>query len=140
MAAKVGGEPVLTFERPFAHGRLALCVSSQAWRFPFVDFAQALVDAHGGEVVERVGPLGTDEVYWDLRLDGDLRTLHSQHFLGVYLCATTEQSEERLRQLEPFVARYLADSTSASSWLPRQWRRVRAVVSMLSARRPTERS
>ena len=83
-------------------------VSTQAWEFPFVEFAQALVDAHHGEVVERIGALGSDEVYWDLRLGGHLLTLHSQHFLGVYLCATTEESEALLRQLEPFVAQYLA--------------------------------
>ncbi len=124
---------VLEFERPFANGRLALCVSSQAWRFPFVDFAQALVDAQDGAVVERVGSLGTDEVYWDLRLGSDVLTLHSQHFLGVFLCATTEQSETLLRQLEPFVARYLAESQSPASWVSRLWRRLRAMIALLRA-------
>lgn len=82
------------FDRPFADGRLALRVSSDASRFPFIEFAQALVDAHDGEVVDRVGALGTDEIYWDLRLGGQLLTLHGQHVLGVYLCATDPQSEE----------------------------------------------
>jgi hypothetical protein len=102
-------------------------VSSQAWRFPFVEFAQALVDAHRGEVVERVGSLGTDEVYWDLRIGGHLLTLHSQHFLGVYLRAPNAPSEEVLRQLEPFVVRYLSERQQGGArwWLRAQWRRLR---------------
>ena len=128
------GSSILAFERPFADGCLALRVSAQASRFPFVEFAQALVDAHRGEVVERVGSLGTDELYWDLRLDGHVLTLHSQHSLGVYLCAPNVQSEEVLRQLEPFVARYLSERQQAGPrlWPRRQWRRLRGLARMRS--------
>jgi len=96
--------------RPFGDGRLALRVTGNAATFPFVAFAQALVDEHEGEIVERVGALGADEVYWDIRFRGGLLTLHGQHYLGVFLCATDEPSEELLRGMVPFVRRYLEES------------------------------
>jgi hypothetical protein len=93
--------------RPFADGRLALQVSCDAWAFPFVEFVQGLVDARRGEIVARVGAVGADEAYWDIRMDGHVLTLHSQHFLGVFLCATDEASEAYLRGLQTMVEAYL---------------------------------
>ena len=124
-----------TLERPFADGRLALCLSSEAERFPFVDFAQALVDKYKGAVVERVGALGTDEVYWDLRIEDRVLTLHSQRFLGVFLCAADDPSEELLRRLAPFAQEYLRswERGSVDYWLKSAWRRARALVSSARA-------
>jgi hypothetical protein len=60
-------------------------------------FAQALADQYQGDVIERVGFLGTDEIYWGIRIRGHVLTLHSQHFIGVFLCASDEASEQCLR-------------------------------------------
>jgi hypothetical protein len=127
--ARDAENPILN--RPFADGRLALQVSSEAWAFPFAEFAQALADAERGTIVERVGALGTDEVYWDIRLGGgQVLTLHGQHFLGVFLCATDEPSEACLRGLQPMVEAYLRDRRRPrfSSWLRSTWRRFRATM------------
>jgi len=74
-----------------------------------------------------------DEVYWDIRLQGRVLTLHSQHYLGVFLCATDEASEELLRRLVPFAERYVKGWRTGSAW---HWgrsarRRVRALLDRL---------
>jgi hypothetical protein len=117
------------FERPFADGRLAIRLSSEAVTFPFVDFAQALADEYQGDIVERVGFLGTDEIYWDIRIRGHVLTLHSQHFIGVFLCASDEASEQCLREAVPFVEEYLSGHRRAGlrGWMKKTWRRFRAM-------------
>lgn len=102
----------LLLERPFASGRLAVQLASRAWEFPFADFAHELVRVDGGTIETRLGSFGVDEAYWDVRIRGQLLTLHSQHYLGVFLCATTEESEETLKELLPFVAGYVSRSTT----------------------------
>ena len=95
-------------DRPFSDGLLAIVVSESAETFPFDAFSDALLRAYDGELVQKLGPsLGVDQVYWDLRLRGQLVTLHREHFLGVFLCATDRQSEEFLQELLPFTAKYL---------------------------------
>jgi hypothetical protein len=104
-----GRLPLPRLERPFSDGLLAIFVSDAADAFPFRAFADALVAACDGEIVQEVGPFGgVDEVYWDLRLHGRLVTLHRQHFLGVFLCARDRDSERLLEDLLPFTASYLA--------------------------------
>jgi hypothetical protein len=84
---------------------LALEVSRDATRFPFVAFAQALVEKYGGTIEETF--IWRDEIYWDIRISGHLVTLHCEHNLGVFLCAADEQSEDALRQVVPFVERFV---------------------------------
>ena len=96
-------------ERPFSNGLLAILVSDSAETFPLGPFANALVDAYGGDLVQKLGPfVGVDELYWDLRLRGHMVTLHREHYLGVFLCATDAQSEVLLQELLPFITSYLA--------------------------------
>ena len=97
-------EPVL--ERPFLDKHLAMRLTSRAWEFPFADFAHELVRAHGGTIETQLADV--DEAYWDIRIRGQLLTLHRQHYLGVFLCATDGSSEELLRELMPFAADYLS--------------------------------
>ena len=92
-------------DRPFNDGRLALQLSRDATAFPFADFARALVRAHHGEITQRLD--GPDESYWDVLLDGQVLTLHRQHYLGVFLCATSPASESVLEGLVPYAKGYL---------------------------------
>ena len=102
------GEPALPrLERPFPDGLLALCLSAEAHHFPFAEFAEALVRARQGSIAQKLD--GLDEVYWDLVLDGRVLTLHRQHYLGVFLCASDEASEGLLRDLVPLVGRCLRE-------------------------------
>ncbi len=91
--------------RPFDDGRLALQLSSGSAPFPFADFAQALVREREGQIADRLD--GLDESYWDVVLDGQVLTLHRQHYLGVFLCATDVASEATLERLVPFAEGYL---------------------------------
>lgn len=92
-------------DRPFDDGLLALQLSTDAARFPFAKFAGALVRERGGEITERLD--GPDESYWDIVVDGQGLTLHRQHYLGVFLCATDAASEVVLERLVPFAESYL---------------------------------
>ena len=94
--------------RPFEDGRLALQLSTDAASFPFAAFAHALVRARNGTIVERLGAFEVDETYWDLAIDGQVLTLHRQHYLGVFLCATDVASEAVLETIVPFAANYLS--------------------------------
>ena len=91
--------------RPFDDGRLALQLSSGSSPFPFADFARALARERGGQITDRLD--GLDESYWDLVLDGQVLTLHRQHYLGVFLCSTDVASETVLELLVPFAEGYL---------------------------------
>jgi len=91
--------------RPFDDGRLALQLSSGSSPFPFADFAQTLVREREGQITLRVD--GLDESYWDIVLDGQVFTLHRQHYLGVFLCSTDVASEAALERLMPFAEGYL---------------------------------
>jgi hypothetical protein len=113
----------LRLERPFLDKRLAVCLSPDADAFAFADFADQLAKQFNGEIVERVGPLlGCDEVYWDLRLRGQLFTLHRQHFLGVFLCATDDSSEAVLPELLPFAEGFLRQRSSVLARFRAFWR------------------
>ena len=92
-------------DRPFDDGHLALQLSSADSPFPLSRFARALVREHGGEITQRVD--GPDESYWDIVVDGQVLTLHRQHYLGVFLCATDAASEAVLERLVPFAERYV---------------------------------
>jgi hypothetical protein len=100
-------------ERPFLDGRLALYLSPDADGFPFADFAQALVAERHGAITQKLGALGMDEVYWDLVVDGQVLTLHRQHYLGVFLCASDEATEALIRDLVPFAKRFLREPAQA---------------------------
>ena len=65
--------------------------------------------ARDGTIVERLGGIGIDETDWDLALDGQVLTLHRQHYLGVFLCATDAASEAVLEACVPFAEDYLRE-------------------------------
>jgi hypothetical protein len=111
--------PAPILERAFADQRLAVRLASRAWEFPFRDFAEQLALAYGGTIVARLGAAVVDDAYWDIRIRGQVLTLHYQHYAGVFLSATDESSEGLLTEILPFVAAYRP---------PTLWRRIRFAV------------
>ena len=109
----------LALERPFADKRLAVRLTPYAADFPFTEFAHELARVNGGTIEAKLGAPGLDEVYWDIRIRERLLTLHYQHFLGVYLLASSEDSEGLLQEVLPFTETYLSRPRAL-------WRRVRA--------------
>ena len=117
--------PAVALERPFADKRLAVRLTSRPADFPFTDFAQELARATGGTIVARLGGPGLDEAYWDIRIGQRVLTLHHQHFLGVYLLATSEDSEELLQEVLPFAEAYLSQPRTLWRRFRAAWRKLR---------------
>jgi hypothetical protein len=67
----------------------------------FVHFAGLVREALNGEWEEKIN--GLDQTYWDLNVQGEIVTLHREHYLGVSVICHDKPEEravlERLKQI-----------------------------------------
>jgi len=89
----------LKYER-MADDRLAAWLSGDASRFR--DLYALMVDQLGAVVVEEL--LDIEQSYVDVKLNGDLITLHSEAQVGVAVMATSTDTEATVREVAEKVA------------------------------------
>lgn len=84
-----------------------LRVSPNAHPSVFTTVTSALQSCLGGTWEDRAN--GLDQRYWDLRVDGDLLTVHLEHLLGIFLC------------FQPGCSRALVERAAAAIPVQEEW-------------------
>ena len=67
-------------------------LSKSADSFKFRRIARTICSQLAGEVVEQVD--GVDARYWDIEVQGEVLTLHLQHYLGISIWARDPGGDE----------------------------------------------
>ena len=78
-------------------GYLELELSTEANWHKFEQIAKRICIGFHGKIVEKVD--GIDEIYWDIKIDEALVTLHLQHYLGILVFANDEYGEKIIREI-----------------------------------------
>jgi len=89
----------------YSIGRKGLCevLISEApdWRL-FNNVATLIIKKFQGRLVEKLD--GLDQRYWDIEVEGEILTLHSEHYLGITLSPTNREANEVVKAVGNYLA------------------------------------
>jgi|SRR5918992_1324398 hypothetical protein len=79
----------------------ALISESTDWRL-FNKVAKLIVKKFNGRLVEKLD--GLEQRYWDIEIEGEILTLHSEHYIGISLFPQNKEANEVVKAVGEYLA------------------------------------
>ena len=96
-----------------SNGRLELDISDDSSWTEFERLARHISAAFEGRIEAKID--GLDQRYWDIEIEGEVVTLHLEHYLGICLFAAKAEGDEVVRRVGEFLGLLFSETNQVIS-------------------------